>query len=796
MKPTDESSPVRRPPGRTRLLSAMGTAMVLVISLVTVVIPLATPASADAGLSPAFVKTLGGPQHAEVYPGGVETSAIDNTIVVADTGNNQIAKYSQNGTQLWRIGSWGSGINQFDNPRDVGVDSAGNILVMDTRNSRIVKLSKDGAWLSTYNGSNTSLLINFPVGGSVSNNILYIADTGRKRVLAVNTSNFSVVREVVKNPGTQTTGLNTCNSFLDIRDADGDSAGNIYVAGYSYNQIAKVTPAGICTYWGSTGTGNGQFKTPYGVRVARDPVTGVDELFVADALNFRVQEFTLTGQFVAKFGVEGTPNQPGTITTMRRVAVATDGSGDVWAADLWGFQLERYHRTFSGYSWAQSIGTPLGASTDTSVFHEPRQIGIGPDGILNIIDTVHHRFVRMDTDGHIQRICGERASEGSTLGKFNWPRGLKVDEATGQIWVADTKQNRVQIINPDCSGVTYVGSGQGSGLSQLNWPYAIDIRQSDRIAFIADTENNRVVAYNVATRQAIGTYGSTGSGWNQMLKPQSIAVDPATGHLLIADTENNRIKVVSTTDGVNYTTLNNVDRGFNHPEGISTDAQGRIYVADSGNNQVVILNSAFEITGIFTGNGFNHPAGVTVSGQDLYVSDTYNDTVDVFTWNVPVPDKPAPYVRTLAGPFRGGDVRIRLRVRRHDQPAGDRRYRPRSHPPLHARRREGLGVRLARLGRRPVRESPRRRRGRRRKHLRRRRREQPHPEVQRVRCLAVDARRHGLVQRLPLHADRHHVGRREPGGAGLVLGPGSDQGVGRERRVQVDIARYRRERSA
>ena len=528
-----------------------------------------------------------------------------------------------------------------------GVDSLGNVFVIDTRNSRIDKLDKNGNWLGTYDGSNTSLLINFPVGGSVSNNILYIADTGRKRVLAVRTSDWSVVREVVLN---NASGVNTCQSFFDIRDADGDSAGNIYVAGYSFNQIAKVTPSGACTFWGSTGTGSGQFKTPYGVRVARDPILGADELYVADALNFRVQEFTLNGTYITKFGVEGTPNQQGTITTMRRVAVATDGSGDVWAADLWGFQLERYHRTATGYTWAQSIGTPLGAPTDTSVFHEPRQIGIGPDGILNVVDTVHHRFVRMDTDGHIQRVCGERASEGSTLGKFNWPRGLMVDPVTGQIWLADTKQNRIQIINPDCSGVAYVGSGQGSGLNQLDWPYSIDIRQSDRIAFVADTQNNRIVAYNVATRQAIGTYGSTGSQWNQMVNPQSIAVDPATGHLLIADTGNNRIKVVSTPDGIHYTTLNNVQRGFNDPEGISTDAQGRIYVADSGNNQVVILNAAFEITGIFTGNGFNHPAGVTVSGQDLYVSDTYNDVVDVFTWDVPVPDKPAPTVRTLAGP--------------------------------------------------------------------------------------------------------------------------------------------------
>ena len=416
--------------GGSHLATASGAVIALVVSLLTVVGPLAAPARADAGLPPLFVKTLGGPQHSEIYPGGLETSAIDNTLVVADTGNNQIVKYDQTGNQIWRIGSWGAGVGQFDNPRDVGVDSLGNVLVIDTRNSRIVKLDKDGSWLSTYDGAGTSLQINFPVGGSVTNNVLYVADTGRKRVLAVSTTDWSVVREVIKN---DPNGSNTCQSFFDIRDADADSAGNIYVAGYSFNQIAKVTPGGACSFWGSTGGGSGQFRTPYGVRVAHDPVLDQDVLFVADALNFRVQEFTLNGNYLTQFGVEGTPGQQGTITTMRRVAVATDGTGDVWTADLWGFQVERYDRGQGvSYDWAQSIGAPLGASSDTSVFHEPRQIGIGPDGILNMIDTVHHRFVRMDSDGHIQQICGERASEGSTLGKFNWPRGLKVDTVTGR----------------------------------------------------------------------------------------------------------------------------------------------------------------------------------------------------------------------------------------------------------------------------------------------------------------------------------------------------------------------------
>ncbi len=121
-----------------------------------------------------------------MYPSGLEVAA-NGSVVIADTGNNQVAKYNAAGVQQWRIGGWGSGENEFDNPRDIAIDSANNIYVMDTRNSRVVKLSGAGAWLSTYNGT-TGDLMNFGLGVTITNDILYVADTGRKKVRRIDVS--------------------------------------------------------------------------------------------------------------------------------------------------------------------------------------------------------------------------------------------------------------------------------------------------------------------------------------------------------------------------------------------------------------------------------------------------------------------------------------------------------------------------------------------------------------------------------------------------------------------------------
>ena len=87
-----------------------------------------------------------------MYPSGLE-AAPDGTVVVADTGNNRVARYSADGSLVWSVGTHGTGTNQFDNPRDIGVDASNNVYVADTRNSRIVKLSPSGAWLASHHRS-------------------------------------------------------------------------------------------------------------------------------------------------------------------------------------------------------------------------------------------------------------------------------------------------------------------------------------------------------------------------------------------------------------------------------------------------------------------------------------------------------------------------------------------------------------------------------------------------------------------------------------------------------------------
>ena len=625
-------------------------------------------ASANSGPQPTFVRTIGGPGHATIYPSGAEVdrSVTDGTLgayVVADTGNDHVKKYDANGNLLWNVGGFGVKTSpvQFNDPRDVGVDQNGSVYVADTGNVRIVKLSgSNGAYITSWKGVGADK-IGSPMGVTVSlyDNHVYVADAGKKVVRVYDTTGNNGVP-------LHTFGSNGACTLTNFRDVDAGPGGNIYIANYTKNNVVELDSSGGCVrVWGTKGPGNGQFMNPYGVRVALDPVRGTDEVFIADSNNDRVQEFTLTGGYLAQFGgPDMTCTNAGLFCAIRRVAVGpafTTGCPNgasvcfrVVGADLWGWKLGIWTSDGSGGyvapTAAQNIPNPpdpapgataLNAFTPgtspAKVFNEVRQVAFAPDGSLRIMDGVNQRVVWMDDTGTLPlgaswMTCGKR---GWDPGAFNWPRGVAIDNATGDLWVADTKQSYLQVIHADCTGAVILGKA-GAALGQFNWPYQVAIRQTDRIAFVADTLNGRVVAYDVATRSPIVAYGTKGSGTGQFTRPSGIAVDPANGHVLVADETNNRIVELS-FNGSNFSWVGAYTGALRKPDGVSADATGQIYVADTGNNQLAVLNANGSPYATMKPTGsaaFLTPQSVSVDGNGcIYVSDTYHDRIQVYTYD-------------------------------------------------------------------------------------------------------------------------------------------------------------------
>ncbi len=124
----------------------------------------------------------------------------------------------------------------------------------------------------------------------------------------------------------------------------------------------------------------------------------------------------------------------------------------------------------------------------------------------------------------------------------------------------------------------------------------------------------------------LASFGGLGGGPGQLNAPKQVAVD-ADGNLYVADSGNDRISVFA-GDGTFQRTFGEGELSL--PGDVAL-AGGKAYVADSGNNRIAVFTAAGEFLFGFGGAELSEPAGVAVEGSTVYVADRGNNRVLPFT---------------------------------------------------------------------------------------------------------------------------------------------------------------------
>src|SRR5688572_23639927 len=283
------------------------------------------------------------------------------------------------------------------------------------------------------------------------------------------------------------------------------------------------------------------------------------------------------------------------------------------------------------------------------------------------------------TIGTVSTLAGNGTlgfAEGTgTTARFYQPTGLAFD-AGGNMYVADNQNHRIRKITPAGVVSTFAGSGtsgfaDGSGTAaQFNGPFGVAV-DVDGNVYVADTYNYRIrkitpagVVTTLAGNNNYGFVDGAGAGALFYL-PKGVAVDPA-GNVYVADENNHRIRKVTPAGTVTTlagstggSTDGNVSAAqFHTPGGIAIDADGNLYVCDTGNHRIrkitpagVVSTLAGSTQGITDADGsaarFNKPTGVVVDGDgNVYVADDDNERVRKVT--------SSGTVSTIAGGFLGG----------------------------------------------------------------------------------------------------------------------------------------------
>lgn len=230
-------------------------------------------------------------------------------------------------------------------------------------------------------------------------------------------------------------------------------------------------------------------------------------------------------------------------------------------------------------------------------------------------------------------------TSGGGNGQFNAPAGNAVD-ASGNIWVVDSGNNRVQKFNEKGEYVSQFGSA-GSGNGQFNAPSDIAIDGNGDL-WVTDGENHRIQKFN-SKGEYLAKYGSKGSGNGQFNYPRGINLDEK-GNIWVVDANNARVQKFNSKgeylQSVGYQGGNGEGPGeLSVAVAVDVAPNGNIWVAEMWTSRISVFNEAGEfirwVGSPGEGNGqFYFPNAVEITSDgDVWVSDGANNRVQKFNEN-------------------------------------------------------------------------------------------------------------------------------------------------------------------
>ena len=495
----------------------------------------------------------------------------------ADLGNQRIRKIDKNDVITTVAGTGEAGFGgdggpatsaELNGPEAVIPDSAGNLYIADTQNSRVRKVDGAGK-ISTFAG-----------GGFAGCNDDGVPATqarlGRVRGFAIHQGKL-----VISNAG----------------------CGFIRAVDFKTGLIATVAGTEIAIGTGGF-DGNGHaalssaFLNPTGLVFDRS-----NNLFIVDSGNDQVRKLDASTQLVTAFagGYVG-DGGPGTGASLNLSAdMKFDAQGDLYIAETFGHRIRRMSSkgtitTYAGIGISDISGDGGPASSAALAF--PLSIATDGKGNLFIADLFGTIIRKVDQSGTISTFVPGNSD-------FNLI-GAMVADTQGNLYAADegrcvvwkiTSAGTYSVVAGVLDFCDYNSDGIPAASAYLNGPDGITMRNGN--LYISDWGNNRIRKVNtsgiISTVAGNGVCGFSGNGGRataaEICAPAGIAID-SKGNLYIGDFNNLRVRKVDSAgtittfagsgkSGYNGDGLPAANTNLDAPISVAVSPSGVVYVDDS-----------------------------------------------------------------------------------------------------------------------------------------------------------------------------------------------------------------------
>ena len=506
-------------------------------------------------------------------PSGVAVDAAGN-VYVADSGNHTIRKISTAGQVTTLAGLAGShgflngqgNSARFDWPCGIAVDAAGNVLVGDTDNFAIRKITPAGL-VSTLagngipgsiNGTGSAAQFWSPLGVALdAAGNLYVADQQNDTIRVVTPAGVvSTLAGAAGIPGF----LNGTGSQAGFSGPTGvaiAATGQIIVADSGNNAIRVVTPAGVVSTLAGTATAFGSGDGP-GANATFDQPIGLaidahGAAYVADSGNRTIRMISPAGTVTTLAGNAGSSYYGDGVGAaagfLQPFYLTVDSASNVYVNDtetvIRKVSPDGSVVTLAGTldSWGSADGTGTAATFDGL-----GGLTVGPDGNIYVTDIGNRSIRRMTPAGVVTTFAGTLGLPGESANalaeSINAPGDVLFD-LLGNLVIPDNcsieKLSPAGDLRPFAGMISNNGSADGIGAAARfsGWTMHLAMDGSGNL-YVADSRNNTIRMITPAG--VVGTLaGSTGPSCNQvqaglpllLWQPKALAWDATTGSLLV-----------------------------------------------------------------------------------------------------------------------------------------------------------------------------------------------------------------------------------------------------------------------